>query len=335
MSKMDFLLTEYEKRLQILEDSLEKKVDKIGEVNKRLVEAAKRTDFLDLEEYAPDNFRIEIKKPDAFAKLKIVTVNKALGIQAVIGFTNEFDGETQAYIFSKEFWTQEAAQKWVNSNSNNTLSDMVLFSKLDAKVKDRQLADEALIKKLQDQAVGKGFVSHADSIGVKADSLHGDEWTETDKGVTFHNVPFTKEMVQQYKNGKHYKPADELKKSLDSFRGKPVTAYVHPEGKVVTKMEQQVGYIVFDSVKWDDKNNRPYGAVFIKKEEKNEQLIEDTKKKRLQDVSVGFRCKEVHEPGVFKGENYDIKQTDFWFDHLSLVRQGRAGSADGVGLNAF
>lgn len=333
--KIDFLLSEYEKRLQTLEDSLEAKVNKIGEVNKRLAEAGKRTDYLDLEEYAPDTFRIEIKKPDAFAKLKIITVNKALGVQAVIGFTTEFDGETQAYIFEKKFWTQEKAQQWVNSNTNNNLSDMVLFEKLVAQKKDRALADAELIKKLQDQAAGKGFISHADSIGMKGDALEGDAWTETDKGVTFHDVPFTKEMVQEYPNGKHYKPAEELKKSMDSLRGKPVTAYMHPAEKVVTTMEQQVGHIVFDSVKWDGKGNRPYGAVFIKKNEKNKQLIEDTKKRRLQDVSVGFRCKEVHEPGEFNGEHYDIKQTNFWFDHLALVMQGRAGSADGVGLNAF
>jgi len=294
-----------------------------------------KNDFINSEEFAPDDFKIEIQKPDKFSKLKIVVMNKEIGIKAVVGFTNDFDGETQAYLFEKEFWTNEKARQWINSNKNNSLSDMILISKLEtqSKLKDRKLADAALIKKLEEKA--EGTIKHSDSIGVKTDSLQGDVWTETDKGVTFHKVPFTKEIVQQYPNGKHYKPADELKKSLDSLRGKPVTAYVHPSAKIVTTMAEQVGYIVFDSVKWDEKGKRPYGNVFIKKNEKNKQLIEDTKNKKLQDVSVGFRCKEVHEPGVFKGENYDIIQTDFWFDHLTLVRQGRAGTADGVGLNAF
>ena len=95
-------------------------------------------------------------------------------------------------------------------------------------------------------------------------------------------------MVQDYGNAKHYKPAEELHKAMDSLRGKPVTAYQHPAEKVVTTMEQQVGHIVFDSVKWDDKGKRPYGDVFIKKNDKNKQLIKDTKEKKLEDVSVGF-----------------------------------------------
>ena len=197
------------------------------------------------------------------------------------------------------------------------------------------LVDRALIKKLEDRAAGKRIVKHADSIGVKGDALEGDAWTENAEGVTFHDVPFTKEMVQQYSNGKHYKPAEELKKAMDSLRGKPVTAYVHPPEKVVTNLAQQVGYIVFDSVKWDKKGKRPYGDVFIKKEAKNKQLIEDTKKGRLEDVSVGFRCSEVKESGEFNGEHYDIRQENFFFDHLALVMQGRAGTEDGVGLNAF
>lgn len=218
---------------------------------------------------------------------------------------------------------------------NDSLTDVILISKLEAlgKMKNRKLADDALIKKLEEQ--GQGMVRHSDSITEKTDVVHGDEWTEDAKGVTFHNVPFTKEMVQKYPNGMHYKPADELKKALDSLRGKPVTAYVHPYEKIVTTMEEQVGHIVFDSVAWDEKGKRPYGDVFIKKNEKNKQLIEDTKNKKLQDVSVGFRCKEVHEPGVFNGEKYDIKQTNFWFDHLTLLMQGRASSKDGVGLYAF
>jgi len=216
-------------------------------------------------------------------------------------------------------------------------ADLLLIKKLKdlANAKSKKSADQALIKKLQEQAIKKNIVNHADSIGVKGDAIHGDEWTETPEGVTFHNVVFTKEMVQTYSNGKHYKPASELKKALDSLRGKPVTAYAHPREKVVTNMAQQVGYIVFDSVKWDGKQKRPYGDVFLKKEKKNEQIIKDTKAKKLEEVSVGFRCEETHEPGEFKGEHYDIKQKNMFFDHLALVMQGRAGVKDGVGLNCY
>ncbi len=296
-----------------------------------------RNDYLDLEEYASQTFRIELKKGEEFSKAKIVTLNKALGVQAVFGYRGEFDNEIYAYIFNKEFWTEKTARAWIAAHKNDSLSDLVLFGKLEdrANAKDRILADKALIKKLEDRAAGKGIMKHTDSIGVKGDCLEGDAWTETNEGITFHDVVFTKEMVQQYSNGKHYKPAEELKKALDSLRGKPVTAYVHPPEKVVTSMGQQVGHIVFDTVKWDKKGKRPYGDVFIKKNAKNKQLIEDTKQGRLEDVSVGFRCSEVKQSGTFMGEHYDIRQENFFFDHLALVMQGRAGSEDGVGLNAF
>ncbi len=220
---------------------------------------------------------------------------------------------------------------------NDSLSDLALFGKLKAQAKknDRALADKALIKKLEEQGAGKKLIDHTDSIGTKGDAIEGDAWTESEKGVTFHDVVFTKEGVLPYDNGKHYKSAEELKKALDSLRGKPITAYVHPPEKVVTSMGQQVGHIVFDSVKWDKKGKRSYGDVFIKKNEKNKQLIKDTKAKRLEDVSTGFRCKEVHVPGEFNGQHYDIRQENFFFDHLALIMQGRAGTADGVGLNAF
>ena len=293
-------------------------------------------DYLELKEEWGDTFRIELKNSEAFKELKTITINKALGVQAIIGFITVFRSEVQSYIFDKEYWTEQTAKQWISANKNIALGDVLLIGKLkDSAIKsDQARADKALIEKLEANAK-KNIVNHADSIGVKGDSIHGDEWTENSKGVTFHNVAFTKEMVQQYSNGKHYKPASELKKALDSLRGKPVTAYAHPREKVVTNMAQQVGYIVFDSVKWDNKQKRPYGDVFLKKEKKNEQIIKDTKARKLEEVSVGFRCEETYEPGEFKGEHYDIKQKNMFFDHLALVMQGRAGVKDGVGLNCY
>jgi len=281
--------------------------------------------------------RMRQKAPGQYVRMRTITISAAKGIKAVVGFKKGGGSEVQSYLFDKKKWTVASARKWIAEHKNDSVSDMILFSKLEdqANAKDRTLADKALIKKLEDQAAGKGFVRHVDSIGMKGDSLEADAWTETNEGITFHDVVFTKEMVQQYNNGKHYKPASELRKALDSLRGKPVTAYVHPKEKVVTNMGQQVGYIVFDTVKWDKKGKRPYGDVFVKKEPKTKRLIEDIKKGRLEDVSVGFRCTEVNEPGEFEGENYDFRQENFFFDHLALVQRGRAGSKDGVGLNAF
>lgn len=46
------------------------------------------------------------------------------------------------------------------------------------------------------------------------------------------------------------------------------------------------------------------------------------------EVSVGFRSKQVWEPGEFNGEKYDCYQTNIRFNHLAHVEKGRGG--DGV-----
>jgi len=197
-----------------------------------------------------------------------------------------------------------------------------------ANLKSSQFADELLTDMISALSVERKNVDMADSIMV-------DEWIETDDGVIFKDVVFTKEMVQKYPDGMHYKPASELKAALDSFRGKPVVGWTHPKEKVVTSMKQQVGHIVFDSVKWDEARKRAYGDIFIKKDPKNQKLIDVIKKKRLEDNSIGFRCDIVKMPGEFQGQHYDYVQKNFFMDHLALVYQGRATSRDGVGINAF
>ena len=268
-------------------------------------------DPLELNEYASDTFRIELKDREGFADLKIVTVNKAQGVQAVIGFNGDFDGEIQAYIFSKEFWTDATARQWMQTYKGDSPRDVILLEKLKGMDPDKQ-RDVFL-----------------------ADSIMVDAWTETPAGITFHDVVFAKEGVQKYLDGMHYKPAEELHKALESFRGKPVVAYQHPPEKIVTRMEQQIGHIVFDKVKWDPKGKRPYGDVFVKKEKKNEEIIDAIKKKKLQDNSIGFRCDILNKSGEFNGIHYDKKQTNFFIDHLALVMQGRSTGEEGVGLNAF
>jgi hypothetical protein len=44
------------------------------------------------------------------------------------------------------------------------------------------------------------------------------------------------------------------------------------------------------------------------------------------EVSVGTRCKIDHTPGEYKGQPYDVRQTNIRFNHLAHVNKGRAGS---------
>lgn len=267
--------------------------------------------------------RIRQQDPSQFSRMRTIVLSASQGIHAIVGFKGGKGSVIQAYLFEKNKWTLEKAKNWIASHKGDAFYDFVLFEKL--KFLE---GDSLLIEKLKSLPIERKNVDMADSLLV-------DEWTETKDGVIFKDVVFTKEMVQKYPDGMHYKPANELKAALDSLRGKPVVGWAHPKEKVVTSMQQQAGYIVFDSVKWDDKQNRPYGDVFIKKDKKNTELIDAIKKKRLEENSVGFRCDVVKQAGDFRGQHYDYVQKNFFFDHLALVYQGRASNTDGVGINAF
>lgn len=255
--------------------------------------------------------RIRQKSPGQYVRMRTIWISKSKGIKAVIGFKRGGGSEVQSYLFDKKKWTIATAKKWIAAHKGDSIGDTILLERLMDIDPDKQ-RDVFL-----------------------ADAIKVDAWTETPAGITFHDVVFAKEGVQKYHDGMHYKPADALKAALESFRGKPVVAYQHPPDKIVTRMAQQIGHIVFDKVKWDKKGKRPYGDVFVKKEKKNEEIIDAIKKKKLQDNSIGFRCDILNKAGEFNGIHYDKVQENFFIDHLALVMQGRSTGQEGVGINAF
>lgn len=268
--------------------------------------------------------RIRQKEPGQFDRMRTIVLSKEQGIHAIVGFKSGQEGSViQAYLFEKDKWTLAQAQEWIAAHKGDSLYDFVLLEKI--KLLD---ADALLMKKIKSLPIEKKNVELTDSLVV-------DEWIEREDGLLLKNVVFAKEIVQPYSDGMHYKPASELKAALDSARGKPIVGFAHPPEKVVTSMKQQSGYVVFDTVNWDEKNNRMYGDVLIKKEPKNKLLIDEVKKGKLQDCSIGFRCDIVKQSGEFQGKHYDFVQKNLFIDHIAFVYQGRAGHEDGVGVNAF
>ena len=61
------------------------------------------------------------------------------------------------------------------------------------------------------------------------------------------------------------------------------------------------------------------------------QLILD---KKLNQVSQGYFCRTIEEPGVFNGIPYEAKQVDMVMNHLALVNEGRAGDSVRILFNA-
>jgi hypothetical protein len=54
-----------------------------------------------------------------------------------------------------------------------------------------------------------------------------------------------------------------------------------------------------------------------------QQLMEDGIK---QEVSCGYTCRTIMDSGVWNGLPYDARQVDIKYNHVSLVKKGRAGS---------
>lgn len=73
----------------------------------------------------------------------------------------------------------------------------------------------------------------------------------------------------------------------------------------------------------DKANQRVLGKLRVWDPEVIE-MIEDGE---LEELSQGYVCKVVDEPGVYDGDEYDLVQTNVIMNHLALVDAGRAGDA--------
>lgn len=63
-------------------------------------------------------------------------------------------------------------------------------------------------------------------------------------------------------------------------------------------------------------------------------LINEIKNKKKMEVSCGYSCDLVFEPGEWQDEHYDAIQTNIRYNHLAVVAKGRAGSEVRLRLDA-
>jgi len=147
---------------------------------------------------------------------------------------------------------------------------------------------------------------------------------ETDSEVII-PAKITRECVLQYKEGKAYRPKDELRKSAFMFDGAWLVSGQHPPEMLITKPEDVSGRL--KNTVWDEKEGLVSGDACLYKAKNTPQFLADVKSGKLKDVSIGFLYHDDWTPGEFQGQKYDFVQRDIVPNHVAVgVPQGRCPS---------
>lgn len=112
---------------------------------------------------------------------------------------------------------------------------------------------------------------------------------------------------------------DQVKAATDSINCKPVTLQ-HPNQPVNIDNvgDLQVGMSANDA-SFDGLNNYVTITVTDKK------AVEAIEKGEVKAISMGYRCSIVDHDGVWQGSHHDQEQKDIVYNHIALVKNGRAG----------
>lgn len=112
---------------------------------------------------------------------------------------------------------------------------------------------------------------------------------------------------------------EEVKNATVSINCKPVTLQ-HPNTPVNVDNVAglQVGMSANDAT-FDGLNNWVTITITDKK------AVEAIEKGEVKAISMGYKCRVVDNAGVWQGVKHDQEQKDIAYNHIALVREGRAG----------
>lgn len=115
-----------------------------------------------------------------------------------------------------------------------------------------------------------------------------------------------------------YRPAEELKKAVDTFNGMPILFEHHATNADNPAKEYTIG-----SLGTDAEFRAPYvvNSLIITDGE----AIDAIERGEYKELSAAYVYTPVMQGGIFNGEKYDGKMTDIKANHVALVKEGRAG----------
>lgn len=147
---------------------------------------------------------------------------------------------------------------------------------------------------------------------------------ETQEGYLTGNINVTGAGVFHYLGDDHkfvgrLRSVEEVKKATASINCKPVTLQ-HPNQPVTLDNidELSVGMSANDA-SFDGLNNHVTITVTSPK------AIKAIKDGAVKAISMGYRCSVVQNDGVWQGSKHKQEQKDIVYNHIALVREGRAG----------
>jgi len=174
-----------------------------------------------------------------------------------------------------------------------------------------------------------------DSISITLDDATF-KFDDATGNLLIPDVTIAKEIVQDYHRGdkivKVLKSADELKVAADFMEGVWIVAD-HPldengDVRLVAGVEDIGGKVLNPRYISDEKCNRIVGDLEIT----GHKIIADVKSGKTREVSIGFQSKDVEEKGKFGDDEYSVKQTGIFIDHVAIVENGRCSLNDGCGI---
>ncbi len=174
------------------------------------------------------------------------------------------------------------------------------------------------------------FKLDAERITEETHPLFGDM-------TTFHSVVIASEIVQDYDDGKAYKPREELEAYVPYVDGAWIMVGNHPEEGIISERDQVGGRTVnpqyVKNLKDPDtkRTNRAgvRADVQIFHDKVTPKQLNDMKTGKKQDVSIGFFFTKDEKPGVvgdgpFKGVDYDYVQRNLFHNHTAVgIDNGR------------
>lgn len=119
------------------------------------------------------------------------------------------------------------------------------------------------------------------------------------------------------------RPAETLRDSVPTWDNPPKPFIENHEmlGEGFSKIDERPVQGIIYNPEYDEKDGVLYADLAIYSEDMKDKIAEGKK-----EISLGYFCKYVKEPGVYNGQVYDYVQKDMVGNHGALVDSGRCGS---------